>query len=116
MAERSISFYDGQDAIFKNGYISGRAARFREPDGSGELRLNSSSLTIVEDDDSVLGKDQVVIVGGDNPWIKITDEEGFKAALGHTGTVNTRTGRTNETSAASLILFGKDGTAIWIAP
>ena len=66
--------------------------------------------------DGILAEGSIFIDGGIIPSIKITDDEGFQAILGSTGTVETRTGRTNQTSAASLILFGKDGTAIWSAP
>jgi len=66
--------------------------------------------------DGILAEGSIFIDGGIIPSIKITDNEGFQAVLGSTNTVETRTGRTNQTSAASLILFGKDGTAIWSAP
>ncbi len=111
----SISFHEGQGAINSRGHISGSGARFSDLDGR-ELTLTPWTFAMSEDDGSVLGKNRVVIAGGDKPWIKITDDEGFQAALGSTGTVETRTGKTNQTSAASLILFGKDGTAIWSAP
>jgi len=74
-------------------------ATFRDGDGS-QASLESSGATFT----------------GDSPKITIIDEQGFQAVLGSTGTVETRTGKTNQTSAASLILFGKDGTAIWSAP
>lgn len=62
------------------------------------------------------GGGEVSIVGGSEPWIEIIDDEGFQAVLGSTGTVETRTGRTNQTSAATLTLFDKAGTVIWSAP
>lgn len=61
-------------------------------------------------------KDSIVILRDDAPRITIIDDEGFQAVLGSTGTVETRTGRTNQTSAASLILFGKDKEVLWSAP
>ncbi len=61
-------------------------------------------------------KDSIVILRDDAPRIEIIDDEGFQAVLGSTGTVETRTGRTNQTSAASLILFGKDKEVLWSAP
>jgi len=76
------------------------------------LRLSISSLMISPDD----ARASLFIEGGARPKIQITDEEGFQAVLGSTGTVETRTGRTNQTSAASLILFDKDSKVIWSAP
>jgi len=112
----SISFYDGQDVTNRGGYVSSSGARFVDTDGR-ELRLSPWNFTMSERGDGILaGEDRVRITGGDSPRIKIIDEEGFQAILGSTGTVETRTGRTNQTSAASLIMFGKDGTAIWSAP
>ena len=66
--------------------------------------------------DGILGEGSIFMDGGLVPSIRILDNEGFEAVLGSTSTVETRTGRTNQTSAASLILFGKDRRVIWSAP
>jgi len=104
----SISFHEGQGR--SRGFLNGSGASFSDTDGK-MLRLGTSFLYISEDNGSF-----ITIAGGDTPRIEIIDEEGFQAILGSTSTVETRTGRTNQTSAASLILFGKDGKAIWSAP
>ncbi len=87
----------GQDAVLVVGpeddswvLLSPDGVQIKDANGD-RLRLNPDSLTI-------------------------SDTEGFQAVLGSTGTVETRTGRTNQTSAASLIFFGKNGTVIWRAP
>jgi len=106
----------GQHAVLVAGpddsYVMLSPDEVQITDANGDrLRLNPDSLTISEDDGSF-----VSIAGGDTPRIEIIDEEGFQAVLGSTGTVETRTGKTNQTSAASLILFGKDKKVLWSAP
>jgi hypothetical protein len=46
----------------------------------------------------------------------VTDEQGFKAAIGTQNLVTPGTGETHKTSAASLALFDKDKNVIWRAP
>jgi len=136
-----LLFFSGPG--ISSGILHSGGAWFTDTNGA-KLTLAPGSLTMSEGVgvSSILGEDRIKIVGGDDPMISITDEEtfeyvlghggarffgdtpritivdaeGFQAVLGSTGTVETRTGRTNQTSAASLILFGKDGTAIWSAP
>src|SRR5262249_44320209 len=52
----------------------------------------------------------------DRPSIRIQDKDGFLAKLGSADLVTAGTGETGKTSAASMILFGKDGKVIWKAP
>jgi hypothetical protein len=55
--------------------------------------------------------DAAVILGeADGPFLSLRDEEGYQATLGTSGIMPPRT------SAASLILFGKDGKVLWRAP
>lgn len=53
-----------------------------------------------------------------SPNITLTDANGFKMDLGSTGKVNGRTGATEQTSAASIVMFGNDHEhhVIWQAP
>jgi hypothetical protein len=49
--------------------------------------------------------------------LEVSDDEGFKAALGvEENLVTPRTGETHKTSAASLLLFDKNKNVIWKAP
>jgi hypothetical protein len=48
--------------------------------------------------------------------VNTCDYDKFSGFLGRADTVNTKTGATTKTSAASLTLFGKDGKVIWQAP
>ncbi len=98
---------------------------FRDPEGfvtfvgSGGAMFGGDAPSITINDkeggEAVLDSSGATF-RGDAPRITLTDDEGFQAVLGSTGTVETRTGRTNQTSAASLILFGKDEKVIWSAP
>jgi hypothetical protein len=59
---------------------------------------------------ATLGVDQ------DGTYVNLRDRGGFQAALGSTDLEVPRTGETRKTSAASLVMFAKDGKAIWRAP
>lgn len=57
-------------------------------------------------------------VDSGEPQISLRDARGFSMDLGSTGTVSARTGETQQTSAASIVMFGndKDHRVIWQAP
>jgi hypothetical protein len=70
------------------------------------LTLNSES-----------GSDRAQLSISDNgPLLKLADSAGFSSAVGTVDLVTTRTGEQHKTSAASLVLFGKDGKVLWSAP
>jgi hypothetical protein len=48
--------------------------------------------------------------------VHLVDADGFEASLGAANLITPLTGETHKTSAASLILFGKDKNVIWKAP
>jgi len=49
--------------------------------------------------------------------LELTDDDGFKSAMGvEKNLVTPRTGETHQTSAASVLLFSRDGNVIWRAP
>jgi hypothetical protein len=58
----------------------------------------------------------IAISAVDDPVVRVTDESGFSAAMGSADLETTRTGEKHKTSAASLVLFGKDGKVLWSAP
>jgi hypothetical protein len=62
------------------------------------------------------GKDRVIIDTSEGPSVHVTDREGFSAALGVSSLVTTKTGYKNQTSAAAVVLFGKDNKVLWSAP
>jgi hypothetical protein len=48
--------------------------------------------------------------------VQTYDSNKFSAVLGHAGVVDPKSGSTTQTSAASLVLFGKDGKVVWSVP
>lgn len=48
--------------------------------------------------------------------LEISDKQGFSTRVGSTALETPRTGESHKTSAASVVLFGKDGKALWSAP
>ncbi len=58
----------------------------------------------------------LLVVEQGRSGLQLTDAEGFGSALGR-GEINLPiTGESSKTSAASLVMFGKDGRVIWRAP
>lgn len=63
------------------------------------------------------GKPRIgMAIVSDEPSISLFDAQGFQMDLGSTGKINARTGATEQTSAASIVMFGKDEKVIWQAP
>ncbi len=58
----------------------------------------------------------VVASGPDSPSIEVADADGYAAEVGVTGLVNPTTGKTQKSSAASLVLLGKGQAVLWSAP
>ena len=52
----------------------------------------------------------------DRPNVELIDAGGFVSILGKARLNTIRTGEASTTSAASLVMFGKDGKVIWRAP
>lgn len=50
------------------------------------------------------------------PLLRLEDANGFASTVGVTETEIAKTGESRKTSAASLVMFGKDGSVIWRAP
>jgi len=47
---------------------------------------------------------------------KLSDSQGYQTAIGSTDLSTPRTGETHKTSAASVVLIGKDKRVLWSAP
>ncbi|MBZ5682234.1 MAG: hypothetical protein LAO24_19245 [Acidobacteriia bacterium] len=66
------------------------------------------------------GKDAARVVlsasGPDSPSIEVADPLGYAAEIGVTGLVSPTTGKTQKSSAASLVLLGKGQSVLWSAP
>ena len=55
-----------------------------------------------------------LVIANDEPAVALDDAQGFSAVFGSTSLLGPGAGPA--TSAASLVLFGKDGSALWSAP
>src|SRR6266480_2414640 len=75
------------------------------PIGTGEsVYLHAGTFRVNLDED----------LGG--PRIAVTDKEGYSLNLGRVDVEFPGTGQNERTSAASLVLFGKDKKVMWSAP
>ncbi len=50
------------------------------------------------------------------PTIEIEDKQGFQTIIGSTQLETKKTGESHRTSAASIVIFDKNGKVIWKAP
>jgi hypothetical protein len=66
--------------------------------------------------DSKLNQRVSLVVADGKPTLELNDKEGFSATFGATDLIVPKTGRTESTSAASIVLFGKDKKVLWSAP
>jgi hypothetical protein len=77
------------------------------------MELNHDQPKIALQDAQELPRLGLVIANGE-PAVALDDAQGFSAVFGSTSLLGAGAGRA--TSAASLVLFGKDGAALWSAP
>lgn len=54
--------------------------------------------------------------GPSSPSIEVADSQGYATEIGATGRTYPSTGETQKSSAASLMLLGKDKSVLWSAP
>jgi len=81
--------------------------------GKGSASLTPESLVL----EGPVGKFTVTLVdesGGPN--LTIEDNEGYSTVIGRSDLVLTKTGKKEETPAASLVLLDKGGKVLWSAP
>ncbi len=71
---------------------------------SNSIRMFGSSGTFKVDVDEA------------GPNATVTDKEGYSTEIGKTDLVLTRTGKKEQTPAASVVLFDKDKKVLWSAP
>ena len=55
-------------------------------------------------------------VSPEGPSFELKDKEGFEAKIGSASLVTMNTGEKHQTSAASVVLFGKDQKVLWSVP
>ena len=81
-------------------------------DGATSTILEPGFMTV-----QTKGKNFVFIrATSEGPSLQLIDKEGFQAALGMSSLATIKTGEKRRSSAASVILFGKDEKVLWSAP
>ena len=81
--------------------------------GKATVALNPDHLSL----EGPVGKLRITLnheAGGPN--LTIEDNEGYSSVLGSSNLVQTKTGKKEQTPAASLVLFDKDKKVLWAAP
>jgi hypothetical protein len=98
--------------------VNGPALRLYDANDKERLSLNVHRDLSGVPEVSLSDSDRVRISLNliDGPSVYLNDEQGYSAALGNTDLVTPRTGETSKTSAASVVLFGKDKKVLWQAP
>jgi hypothetical protein len=89
--------------------------------GQATGMLDDDSITFTKSHVSLAGG--VLSIGDQTSGVVVSpysvglfDEQGFEATLGRSSLVTPRTGETQLTSAASLVMFDKNKNVIWKAP
>jgi hypothetical protein len=108
----NISGDKGTRAVLLDGQL-----QFTSSDGvtarlDGELGRESLWL-FGHDGESIAGN---ILLDAKSGAVEVSDANGFSAEIGSNELVTTKTGKRSTTSAASLVLSGKDGKVLWSAP
>jgi hypothetical protein len=80
--------------------------------GKRTMTLNPDNLSL----EGPVGKFIVTLDKSGGPNLTIEDNEGYSTVLGRSDLVQTKTGKEEQTPAASLVLFGKGKKVLWSAP
>ncbi len=96
---------EGADLILHDAAGKASAALFITKEGPS-LELNDAA-----------GKSEAYLdLSQHGPFLAIRDAEGFKTIVGTADLVGVRTGEQRKRSAASAVMFNKEGSVIWSAP
>lgn len=107
-----IAFFDergAQELTLGSSKLGGLITIFDQK-GLPSMMLMSKLLMFTGE----LGKNSTAYLGPGR--LRISDDAGYAATLGTEDLVKPKTGETNKTSAASLVLLDKEGNVIWRAP
>ncbi len=89
-------------------------------DSNGRQRVKVNAQppfgpSIELDDEDGFSRASLNLIAG-QPLIIVNDSQGYSAQLGDVNLGTTRTGPHSKTSAASIVLYSKDGKVLWSAP
>jgi hypothetical protein len=87
---------------------------FYDADARERAAFGSFGLALQDDK----GQDRIDLVGSEElgPSLKLSDSQGYSTVVGKAQLIEPGTGETHETSASSLVMFGKNRNVIWRAP
>jgi len=118
----NLSFYDdeGHPRIFiaalpeeSRIYLNDSQQTMHSAMWAGSAALSGAGV-------SITGRNELVQVTLDTfiegPQLVLKDKEGYSAEMGRTDLVQTKTGKEEQTPAASLVLFDKGKKVLWAAP
>ena len=99
---------------------TGPSLNLNDPEGKAGFTLWVAPLGIGPDFSMYNGAGKLGVDITDlvetGPSLKLTDPDGYSTVIGSANLVQARTGEKHKTSAASLVLFGKDKEVLWSAP
>jgi hypothetical protein len=77
---------------------------------------SGSSISFLGQGPAEWGQQAVLESSADGPSLTLSDAQGFRTIAGIASLKTPRTGASTKTSAASVILFDKEGRSVWSAP
>ena len=77
---------------------------------------SGSSISFYGQSPAKWGQQAVLESSADGPSLTLSDAQGFRAIIGSASLNTPTTGASTKTSAASVILFDKEGKSVWSAP
>ena len=111
--ELFIRSLNGESDVLLGTDTSGPFLRMGPLTGKATATLNPDNLSL----EGPVGKLRIALnheAGGPN--LTIEDNEGYSTVLGRSDFVQAKTGKQEQTPAASLVLFDKDKKVLWAAP
>jgi hypothetical protein len=105
-SDEEARIYLGSSGSIPNSTSSSIWAGVPGKDGSGVGITGPSGVVRMILDGAVIG----------GPQISMEDKEGFETHIGKTDLVSRKTGKTEQTSAASVVMFDKEKKVLWSAP
>jgi hypothetical protein len=114
-----LDLYDakGNPRAEMDAFSDGPGLDLADANGKVRAQLAVNSDGPILDLNGADGKSSAwLIVPSDGPWLQLNDANGFETDIGVTDLVTPATGETHKTSAASIVLLGKDRKVLWSAP
>jgi len=85
-------------------------------DKTGKTRVDIDATRGVTLSDTNEEPRAILAVPGDGPTLALTGRHGHVTKIGSAHLMTALTGENHKASAASIVMWGKDGEVIWSAP